>query len=219
MRNDQAADLRALVERTGNWPPRESVEEQPATDRCQPSLVTVIGARQGIGASTVAANLARALRSAGRAVSLVEADQMNDPSAFAQRRESSSKPPAHDRDGLRHAFVEFVIADASGDGPVEDKRLLRNAKRVLLVTTTDTLVLMDAYAKLKSHRRWLGDTELKIVVNRASSSVTAWNAFARLQASARQFLDLKLDLLTSIAAKDERARTSGRENTLTAASS
>jgi flagellar biosynthesis protein FlhG len=68
------------------------------------------------------------------------------------------------------------------------------AEQILMVTTPDTVAVMDSYATIKTLIAPLEPASVQIVVNRVQSAEIAQDVGTRIGRSCRKFLDLDVDL-------------------------
>lgn len=211
MIKDQAAELRALVHdfpagttADGEIDKQHRHRGAQTVEPNRPALVAVLGAREGVGATTAARHLVECLQQTGRSVSLVDSNhhspnsQSPNSQSPTSRTNNQGAPERSIRQHSPRQPAEIVIADLSGDQRVSDARLLPHARRVVLVSTTDVVVLMDAYAKLKAHRQWLENSVVELIVNQENNPDRAQVTFERLERSCARFLGLDVELLGSI---------------------
>lgn len=90
-------------------------------------------------------------------------------------------------------MAECVVVDA-GNGPTQISRSFwREAHRAVIVTTPDSVALMDAYATIKALIDSRNRPTVQLVVNQAASEVQAMEVHQRLAASCRRFLGLNVE--------------------------
>ena len=70
--------------------------------------------------------------------------------------------------------------------------------QAIIVTTTDAVAVMDAYALMKSQSRKHALTQVASVVNRSASDAVALDVHRRLAESCRRFLQLDLEPLGTV---------------------
>ena len=89
--------------------------------------------------------------------------------------------------------TDAVIIDL-GHNPTDlMSRLWRAADRVLLITTTESTAVMDAYALIKSVGPAREGKRLALTVNQATTESLAQDACDRIARSCRRFLGLEID--------------------------
>lgn len=215
MIKDQAAELRTLVHdfpagtADGEIDNHRSHRGTQTVAPNSPALVAVLGAREGVGATTAARHLLGCVQQTGRSVSLVDSTAQDSTPKDSTAQDSTLRNKQGAERGARQNSPrrppEIVIADLSGDQRISDARLLSHARllpharRVVLVSTADVVVLMDAYAKLKAHRQWLKkNSVVELIVNQENNNDRVQMAFERLERSCARFLGLGVELLGSI---------------------
>jgi flagellar biosynthesis protein FlhG len=103
-------------------------------------------------------------------------------------------------DGLRglgqHADVVLLDVGASVN-PVS-RAFWRAVDEVLLVTTADSVAVMDAYAAVKAHANERRVLRVATIVNQVVDALTAQDAHARLQRACRRFLGVETRVLGSV---------------------
>ncbi len=93
----------------------------------------------------------------------------------------------------RHA--DMVILDA-GNGPSDAlRRFWWAADDVVLTTTPDSLCVMECYATIKTMKPSDRETPIRLLVNNATGQDEASEAYQRLSASCRRFLQTDISLL------------------------
>jgi flagellar biosynthesis protein FlhG len=110
------------------------------------------------------------------------------------------------------AAQQRLVRDLRGLGPHADMILLdvgaavdatarffwRSADEVVLVTTPDSVSVMDAYAAVKAHFEASEPVRVASLVNQSTDSLAAQDAHVRLQRACRRFLGIDLRTLGSI---------------------
>jgi flagellar biosynthesis protein FlhG len=86
----------------------------------------------------------------------------------------------------RHA--DIVMLDVGTGAGDMHRRYWQAADRVLLITTPDSVSIMDAYATIKVFDSDVTDAEIDVVVNRADGEQQAACVQQRIDASCRRFL-------------------------------
>ena len=87
----------------------------------------------------------------------------------------------------RHA--DIVILDlGSGSGELI-RRFSSTADEVLLVTTPDSIAVMDAYARIKTDLAFAAQRSLRLVVNLATDASQAASVHHRIDSSSQKFLN------------------------------
>ena len=222
---DQADKLRQLV--------RETVKEHAALAPGVP-LVTVSGAREGVGTSTIALRLAEELVQLGKQVVLVDANLLNPTLAEMMEIEShagiveilngaraaaevlepitsglhllpgckaTSAAPEMNLRSLRRLITELrtlqnyadiVVLDAGFGMSPWVERMWTAAQQILLVTTTDSAALRDAYTAVKMAPWGDVDGKLRLIANQCDEPALASRVGDGFSSTCRQFLDMKL---------------------------
>jgi flagellar biosynthesis protein FlhG len=161
--SDQAEKLRRLS---------EAVIVEPRADQVQLPMVVVAGARSGVGATTVAVNMAAAIADRGDRVLLVDAAE--DGSDLADLA-GVSRELQHSTADAMHA--KCTVADAIVEGPV-GMRVLANrrcgfGKRGSASRRGATTCSREGQQKLLDEIDSLRD-EIDLVIVDAGSGLTAW---------------------------------------------
>ena len=87
-----------------------------------------------------------------------------------------------------HEAASVVVADVgSGHSPWR-RRFWHHATRVILVTTTDDLALLDCYAAIKRASGEGIDTAVLVLANQCDSDAVANDVYGRLSNACRRFL-------------------------------
>ena len=222
---DQADKLRQLV--------RETVKEHAALEPGVP-LVTVSGAREGVGTSTVAIRLAEELAQLGKQVVLVDANLPHPTLAGMLETEvhagitevlngarsavevlepitnglhllpathSASVLPETNIRALRrllvelrtlHGHADLIVLDAGFGMSPWVERMWTAAQQILLVTTTDSTAVRDAYTAVKMAPWGDVDGKLRLVVNQCNDPAFATRVGDGFSSTCRQFLGMKL---------------------------
>jgi len=220
--SDQADILRHLVAGALRGP-------GPAAPNAPP-LIAVSGAKGGVGATTVALNLAIALADQQQRVLLADVDfcradvalycglharqttsdvlsgrcEVHEtlingpggiriaPGAWAAPTSMAARPAAQRRliDQLRgfHEQADFVLLDLGCDTSEAAQRYWQAADCVLLVTTGDSVAVMDAYAAVKVAGANCVDPRIIVVVNQLQAEQDAADVHWRIDRSCRRFL-------------------------------
>lgn len=224
--SDQADQLRQLV--------RKTVNKHPALEPGVP-LVAISGGKGGVGASTVATQLAHELARLGKRIMLVDANPQQpdistrfagdfhgcladvlsgtrsagevikplaDSVQLLPGRWAPSSPPELGRDAVRrllaeirslHRHADLAILDA-GDGMSPwIGQLWKAAHQVLLVTTPESVAVMDSYAAVKLAPWGDIDGKVRLAVNQCDHRETAQRVGQRFAATCRRFLGLNID--------------------------
>ena len=95
-----------------------------------------------------------------------------------------------------HRF-DFIVMDA-GCSPTVAELVWPIADRAIVVTTTDAVAVMDAYALIKSQARKNILPEVACLVNRAPSERAGADVHRRLAESCRRFLQVHLESLGGV---------------------
>jgi flagellar biosynthesis protein FlhG len=92
---------------------------------------------------------------------------------------------------LRDAADIIVVDVGSGLSPWT-RRFWLSGRLVLLVTTTDDLALMDAYASIKLNTADMPRPDLRVVANQCDSDAIATDTYRRLATACQRFLSREL---------------------------
>jgi MinD-like ATPase involved in chromosome partitioning or flagellar assembly len=201
--NDQAFQLRNLKRLTA----LAAIKREPSI-----ATVSLLGSKGGVGTTTLAAYLALELSRRGRALELSTAgsraadlaamtgiDDLNNPLGATVHRWTDQisvrSAPLSDRTSAvpgRDAAPDLILEDVGcWDGTRQALEPLE--QNILLITTGDTLAMMDAYACVKKlselHGPEVAD-RLCIVVNQATEFAS--EAIERLKLTCQRFLGLEL---------------------------
>jgi flagellar biosynthesis protein FlhG len=229
--HDQADELRSLMLKVAR--------QNAAQNGPSPRMVLVCGGKGGVGATTLAVNLAVALAHHAARTVLVDADlRRADASTLCGVAEATGvaellggsrdihevlqrgpagiqlvpgvwSPEGSEQPGEgaqrrllsqlamlgRHADV-VVIDAGNGEGELP-RRFWRAADDVLLVTTPESMSVMDAYATIKALRPVKDAPRLWLAVNRATAA-QAEDVHRRIDQSCRRFLEASIGLLGSV---------------------
>lgn len=101
-------------------------------------------------------------------------------------------------DSINHAF-DFVVVDA-GSCPLTAESLWMAADHAVVVTTTDNVAIMDAYALIKSIARMQSIPSIGCIVNMFDDVALADDVTDRLVDSCKRFLELRLQEFGSVPA-------------------
>jgi flagellar biosynthesis protein FlhG len=108
----------------------------------------------------------------------------------------------------RHA--DIVILDlGSGSGELI-RRFSSAADEVLLVTTPDSVAVMDAYARIKTDLAMASKESLRLVVNRTTDAAQAIDVHRRIDSSSQKFLDAAIALAGHVPQDDAASRGAAR---------
>ncbi len=99
-------------------------------------------------------------------------------------------------ESVAHRF-DFMLIDA-GCSPAVAEMLWPVATQAIIVTTTDAVAVLDAYALMKSQSRKNALTQVASVVNRSACDAVAVDVHRRLSESCRRFLQLDLEPLGTV---------------------
>ena len=219
---DQAFRLRELV---------ETRLPEGAAAAPGPPMVVVAGGKAGVGATTVAVNLAAVLADRGERVVLVDAAQQEPNvahvagamaaiersvadvlSGACSAADALAPGPcgclllAHRRtnvniDFSRHAqqrllgelqslgkTASVLVVDAGRGLTPWTRRFWLRSRLVILVTTTEDLALIDAYALVKRGAADGIKTPIRVLANQCGSDASADDAYGRLSAACQRFL-------------------------------
>lgn len=165
---DQATRLRALM-------CRDTFDNERST-----RTVLVCGSQPGVGTTTIATNLSL-LIGRHRRVVLETADD-----AFLKvNRRHVGRP-------------EWVLIDGGHVSRKDIQQDWHEADEVLLITTADSIAIMDAYTGIKRNAATAACVPIRVVVNQAVDASRIDDAYARLDRSCRRFLGLGVTLGGSV---------------------
>jgi flagellar biosynthesis protein FlhG len=243
---DQADELRQMIQRgsPASWSRRTSGERSP-------KLVTVTGGKGGVGATTLAVNLALSLAGEGHRTVLVDADldsadaaalchidasfSVADvlagrrtvhetlqrgpmgllvlPGAWALGSVADCSPAAQERlieqlKGLG-AYADFVILDTGNGLNRAMRRFWQAADHVLLVTSSEAVSVMDAYAAVKVLANGWEARQIHSIVSQAIDASSAEEVHERLARACRRFLGLRISAWGQVAFDPRVAQSSG----------
>ena len=219
---DQASELRSLVSGTvAKW--TDSVGSPPC-------MAVLLGARGGVGTTTLSVNTSVALAQLGHRVVLVDAhlgrsdiapmcrirEQYGVFDLLAARRDihevlepgplgvqvlpgtwgaaDSTELSAYSKQRLVSRlltlgpYADWIIVDAGNQsGPLLNS-LCQAAQTVLLVTSPETISVMDAYATIKTLIRESFAPTLQLVINQSASESVSQDVQSRIATSCERFL-------------------------------
>ncbi len=126
--------------------------------------------------------------------------------ALLPGRPMADSLPELDHHAMKRLLSEIRSLGSRGDTPVADmaivdagsgmspwvQRLWQSAEQILLVTADDPSAIKESYAALKLAPWGDIDGKLRLVVNLATDLATAQQVSARISATCRQFLGVKL---------------------------
>jgi len=91
--------------------------------------------------------------------------------------------------------ADLVVLDVGSGSSAFVRRFCSAADDVLLVTTPDSISVMDTYARIKSSMTGIGKTTLSLIVNQCSDPVQAADVHRRIDQSCHRFLGMRVLLL------------------------
>ncbi|HWB01194.1 MAG TPA: AAA family ATPase [Pirellulales bacterium] len=91
------------------------------------------------------------------------------------------------------AYFDFVVVDAGSTASTTMARFWSAAERIVLVTTPESMAVLDTYAMVKSLAEAQRAHSICTIVNRAASARTAEAIHHRLAQASRRFLGLRLE--------------------------
>ena len=101
--------------------------------------------------------------------------------------------------------ADVLVLDV-GTGPATIvRRFLAAADDILVITTPDSVSVMDTYSRIKSSLAGIGKSDLKLVVNRCMEEAESSDVHQRIDQSCRRFLGFGIALL-GVVPEDDRAR-------------
>ncbi len=156
-----------------------------AARQALPSIVTVVGAAPGVGASTIATQLALAMKPCGE---------------FTFYRSLAASSAAEMR---REAGAATIVVDAGCEVNEALREVWRLSALVMLVLPADGTCLLECYRLVKQLHEEDGDTELGALVNMSRLAQLAYMPLVdsihhRLRESASRFLDVTITPLGCI---------------------
>jgi len=108
------------------------------------------------------------------------------------------------------AHAGWIVVDGgSRRSPLHDY-LWKHSARVLMITTTDDVAVMDSYARVKSLAATGALTPVSMLINRAAQTSLALDVQSRLEQSCRRFLGRTIDAAGSLPPCEALAPTAGR---------
>jgi MinD-like ATPase involved in chromosome partitioning or flagellar assembly len=99
-----------------------------------------------------------------------------------------------------HKVASLIVIDAGCDVLPWTLRLWSSASLSVLVTTTDDLAVIDAYAAIKRHTATVPHASLRIVANRCDSDAVATDLYRRLGTASQRFLARDMQTLPPLPA-------------------
>ncbi len=100
----------------------------------------------------------------------------------------------------RHA--DLIVLDVGNGGNEVVRRFWRAADEVLLVTTPDSLSVMDSYATIKRLAGAEENLTIRLVVNKAADQSVADDVHRRINVSCQRFLGFQIDRLGNLPPDD-----------------
>ena len=91
--------------------------------------------------------------------------------------------------------ADIVLLDSGNSGSEVVRRFWQAADEILLVTTPDSVAVMDCYATLKRLAAADDELSIQLIVNRSPDGATAEDVHRRIDSSCRRFLGLGVGLL------------------------
>lgn len=189
---DQASELRQLV--------RESLQKKESQTIDQARTVLVASGRAGVGATSVALNLAATFAQLEYKTLLVDTEPTADSvdcqdNSLLQKQGVSRfqlEPKMQEAEAgaavrVASQGMEYVVLDA---GKVVDRALWQMADLVLIVMTSELPVVMETYSLLKRIVTSGVLRPIHILVN-MSDEATAQDVFARLDRAGQEFLGFR----------------------------
>ena len=224
--NDQASELRSLVSATAT--PWAEPNLSP------PYMAVLVGAKAGVGTTTLSVNMSIALAQLGHRVVLVDAHLgRSDVAEMCRMRERygifdllaarrdiheilepgplgiqvlpgtwGPEDPAEISQFSKQRLVsrlltlsphaDWVVVDAGSQSGTLLADLCKAARTVCVVTSPETISVMDAYATIKSLVQGSFVPSLRLVVNQATSQHVSDDVNTRLTKSCERFLRVPL---------------------------
>ena len=122
--------------------------------------------------------------------------------AWASPDSQAIRPAAQQRliDQLQRLgnHVDLIVLDIGCDTGETAQRYWQAADHVLLITTADSVAVMDAYAAVKIAGANCAQPNIHIIVNQLGSEDDPADVHARIDRSCQRFLDLRVALAGSI---------------------
>lgn len=231
--SDQADKLRELIH--GAPPPEFAAAPGPP-------MIVVAGGKGGVGATTVAVNLAAALADREHRVVIVDASRQHADLAqvagvgpinggtvadilagkcravdalapgpvgtllLANRWAPKSSPDysRHAQQQLLaelqtlHSVADMLVVDVGSGLSSWTRRFWLRAQLVMLVTTTDDVAVMDAYAAVKLSMTDSLASDVRVLANQSDSSATADEVVSRLGNACQRFLGREVRALPAL---------------------
>ena len=94
--------------------------------------------------------------------------------------------------------ADLVVLDVGSGSSACARRLCSAADDLLLVTTPDSLSVMDTYARIKASVAGAGKTALRLVVNQCCDPAQAADVHRRIDQSCHRFLGIRVLLLGQV---------------------
>lgn len=145
--------------------------------------------------------------------SVVEALQpMGDSMQLLPGRWASETPPELGRVALRrlidqlrtlHAQADVVVLDAGSGMSPWVQQLWKAAQQILLVSTDESVAVMDSYAAVKLSPWGDVDGKLRLVVNRCEDAQVAREVGERFAATCRRFLGIRVSPAIPVGSKPD----------------
>lgn len=235
--NDQASELRSLVSAAAT--PWAEPNLSP------PCMAVLVGAKAGVGTTTLSVNVSIALAQLGHRVVLVDAHLgRSDVAEMCRMRERygifdlltarrdihevlepgplgiqvlpgtwGPEDPAEISQFSKQRLVsrlltlsphaDWIVVDAGSQSGALLADLCQAARTVCMVTSPDTISVMDAYATIKSLVQGSFLPSLRLVVNQATSQHVSDEVNARLAKSCERFLRLPLGAGVAVPLDDQ----------------
>jgi flagellar biosynthesis protein FlhG len=208
---DQATELRRLM--------NERQREPLYTPAPPPRLILITSGKRSAGVTTISVNLAVALASQGVRVVLATAGRPRGeitslcgltattdaeevqcgPAGVRILPETTASPDRMLKQlRLPDQRADVVLLDAGDSDAAASAVYWEAANEVLLVTTADSVAVMDTYAKIKTSLPRHIRPQLSLIVNQTMSLAQPDSAHGRLDASCRRFLECGIDLLGAV---------------------
>lgn len=114
-------------------------------------------------------------------------------------RWAADEPPELGRDAVKrllaelralHAQADIVILDAGSGMSPWVQQLWKSAQQILLVSTDDSVAVMDSYAAVKLSPWGDVDGKVRLVINQCENTATANTTGSRFEATCRRFLGI-----------------------------
>ena len=127
-------------------------------------------------------------------------------------RWAATNPPSLGRDAVKrlltelralHAQADLVILDAGSGMNPWIGQLWKYAQQILLITTDESVAVMDSYAAVKSSSWGDVDGKVRLVINQCDDPQAAKSIGSRFEATCRRFLGLQVAPVLALATQPD----------------